>query len=121
PKVARLPGTDGGAKMSKSLGNAIYLGEAAASVAKKVKGMYSDSRRLSMEDPGTVEGHPVFTYLDAFDPDTAGLEELKAHYRRGGLGDGTVKKRLVDVLETFLGPIRVRRDELAKDRGEVLR
>lgn len=121
PKVARLPGTDGSAKMSKSLGNAIYLGEPAASVAKKVKGMYSDSRRLSMEDPGTVEGHPVFTYLDAFDPDGAGLDELKARYRRGGVGDGEVKKRLLGVLEDFLAPIRARREELARDRGEVLR
>lgn len=121
PKVARLPGTDGSAKMSKSLNNAIYLGDPANVLAKKVKGMYSDSKRLSMDDPGTVEGHPVFTYLDAFDPDAAGLEELKAHYRRGGLGDGQVKKRLAEVLEAFLGPIRARREELAKDRGEVIR
>jgi tryptophanyl-tRNA synthetase len=119
--IGRLPGTDGSAKMSKSLGNAIYLGDPANVLAKKVKGMYSDSRRLSMDEPGTVEGHPVFTYLDAFDPDPAGLEELKAHYRRGGLGDGQVKKRLAEVLEGFLGPIRARREDYARDRGEVIR
>lgn len=120
-ELARLPGTDGKAKMSKSLGNAIFLGDPAAVVAKKVKGMYSDSRRTRMDDPGTVEGHPVFTFLEAFDPDVAGLEELKAHYRRGGLGDGTVKKRLQDVLEAFLGPMRARREEYARDPGEVMR
>jgi tryptophanyl-tRNA synthetase len=119
--IARLPGTDGGAKMGKSLGNAIYLADPANVLAKKVKGMYSDSKRLRIEDPGTVEGHPVFTYLDAFDPDAAGLEELKARYRQGGLGDGEVKKRLAGVLEDFLGPIRARREELAKDKGEVMR
>jgi tryptophanyl-tRNA synthetase len=120
-KVGRLPGTDGAAKMSKSLGNAIYLGDPANVLAKKVKGMYSDSRRLSPNDPGTVEGHPVFTYLDAFDPDGPGLEELKTRYRAGGLGDGEVKKRLHEVLETFLAPIRARREQLARDPGEVLR
>ncbi len=120
PKVARLPGTDGKAKMSKSLGNCIYLSDSADVVTKKVKGMYTDPGHLRVEDPGKVEGNPVFTYLDVFDPDTAGLEEMKAHYQRGGLGDSIVKKRLLDVLQTFLEPIRKRREEYAKDPSMVM-
>jgi tryptophanyl-tRNA synthetase len=120
PKMARLPGTDGKAKMSKSLGNCIYLGDSADTVAKKVKGMYTDSGHLRVEDPGKVEGNPVFTYLDVFDPDTAGLEEMKAHYQRGGLGDSVVKKRLLDVLQAFLEPIRKKREEYAKDPAQVM-
>jgi len=119
-KVARLPGTDGKAKMSKSLGNCIYLGDSADSVAKKVKGMYTDPDHLRVEDPGKVEGNPVFIYLDAFDPDREGLEEVKAHYMRGGLGDSVVKKRLLDVLQAFLEPIRKRREECAKDPAQVM-
>src|SRR3984957_13305840 len=94
PKLARLPGIDGKAKMSKSLGNCIYLGDSADVVAKKVKGMYTGPGHLRVEDPGKVEGNPVFTYLDAFDSDHAAWEEMKAHYQRGGLGDSVVKKRL---------------------------
>lgn len=120
PKMARLPGTDGKAKMSKSLGNCIYLGDSADAVAKKVKGMYTDPGHLRVEDPGKVEGNPVFTYLDSFDPDTAGLEEMKAHYQRGGLGDSIVKKRLLDALQAFLEPIRKRREEFAKDPQHVM-
>jgi tryptophanyl-tRNA synthetase len=120
PKMARLPGIDGKAKMSKSLGNCIYLGDSADVVAKKVKGMYTDPGHLRVEDPGNVEGNPVFIYLDAFDPDLAGLEEMKAHYQRGGLGDSIVKKRLLDVLQAFLEPIRKKREEYAKDPAGVM-
>jgi tryptophanyl-tRNA synthetase len=120
PKVARLPGTDGKAKMSKSLGNCIYFGDSADVVAKKVKGMYTDPGHLRIEDPGNVKGNPVFTYLDVFDSDPVGLEEIKAHYQRGGLGDSVVKKRLLDVLEAFLEPIRKRREEYAQDPSMVM-
>ncbi|MBS0653145.1 MAG: tryptophan--tRNA ligase [Verrucomicrobia bacterium] len=120
PKLARLPGTDGKAKMSKSLGNCIYLGDSADVVAKKVKGMYTDPGHLKVEDPGKVEGNPVFTYLDAFDPDKAAVDELKAHYQRGGLGDSVVKKRLNDVLQAFLEPVRNRREAYAKDPQAVM-
>jgi len=120
PKVARLPGTDGGAKMGKSLGNCIYLGDSADSVAKKVKGMYTDPGHLRVEDPGKVEGNPVFTYLDVFDSDLPGLEAMKEHYQRGGLGDSIVKKRLLDALQAFLEPIRKRREEFAKDPASVM-
>lgn len=121
PQIARLPGTDGQAKMGKSLGNAIYLSDPADVVAKKVKGMFTDPKHLRVEDPGTVEGNPVFTYLDAFDPDPEKVQGLKDHYRRGGLGDSVVKRRLAEVLEAFLGPIRKRREDYAKDPAEVMR
>ncbi len=120
PKIARLPGTDGQAKMGKSLGNCIYLSDSADVVAKKVKGMYTDPNHLRVEDPGKVEGNPVFTYLDAFDTDTAVIQELKDHYSRGGLGDSVVKKRLNEVLQAFLEPIRQRREEYARDPAAVL-
>ena len=120
PKIARLPGTDGQAKMGKSLGNCIYLSDSADVVAKKVKGMYTDPNHLRVEDPGQVEGNPVFTYLDAFDTDLASLEEMKAHYAKGGLGDSIVKKRLNEVLQAILEPIRARRAEFAKDPGAVM-
>lgn len=119
PKIARLPGTDGKAKMGKSLGNAIFLSDSADVVAKKVKGMYTDPNHLRVEDPGKVEGNPVFDYLIAFDPDGQGLDEMKAHYMRGGLGDGMVKKRLVEVLQAFLEPIRLRREVFAKDPAQI--
>ncbi len=114
----RLPGTDGKAKMSKSLGNCIYLSDSAEEVRKKVMGMYTDPDHLRVEDPGKVEGNTVFTYLDAFSrpehfaeylPDYASLDDLKAHYRRGGLGDVKVKKLLIAVLNETLDPIRERR------------
>lgn len=120
PKMARLPGTDGKAKMSKSLGNCIYLGDSADEVAKKVKGMYTDPGHLRVEDPGKVEGNPVFTYLDAFDADREGLEAMKAHYQRGGLGDSVVKKRLLEVLQAFLEPVRKKRSEYAQDPAHVM-
>ena len=114
----RLPGTDGKAKMSKSLGNCIYLSDSADEVQKKVKGMYTDPDHLRVEDPGKVEGNTVFTYLDAFSrpehfskylPEYASLDELKAHYRRGGLGDVKVKRLLIAILNEMLDPIRERR------------
>ena len=114
----RLPGTDGKAKMSKSLGNCIYLSDSAEEVRKKVMGMYTDPDHLRVEDPGKVEGNTVFTYLDAFCrpehfaaylPDYPSRDELKAHYRRGGLGDVKVKKFLIAVLNETLDPIRERR------------
>lgn len=120
----RLPGTDGKAKMSKSLGNCIYLSDSPADVKKKIRGMYTDPNHLRVEDPGKVEGNTVFTYLDAFAtdehfaeylPDYANLDELKDHYRRGGLGDVKVKKFLDKVLEETLEPIRARRREYEKD------
>lgn len=114
----RLPGTDGKAKMSKSLGNCIYLSDTADEVKKKVMGMYTDPDHLRVEDPGKVEGNTVFTYLDAFCreehfakylPEYGSLDELKAHYRRGGLGDVKVKRLLIAVLNETLDPIRERR------------
>jgi len=118
--VSRLPGTDGGAaKMSKSLGNVINLSDPADEVARKVRGMFTDPRHLRVEDPGTVEGNPVFAYLDAFDPDRAAVDALKARYRAGGLGDSVVKARLTEVLEALLAPIRRRRAEWARDLGGV--
>lgn len=117
--IARLPGIDGKAKMSKSLGNAIYLSDTADEVTKKVKSMYTDPNHLKVEDPGKVEGNPVFTYLDAFAEDKAKVAELKAHYSRGGLGDSVVKKYLLEVLQAFLEPIRHRRLQLAKDPKAV--
>ena len=114
----RLPGTDGKAKMSKSLGNCIYLSDTADEVKKKVMGMYTDPDHLRVEDPGKVECNTVFTYLDAFSrpehftkylPEYASLDELKAHYRRGGLGDVKVKRLLIAILNEMLDPIRERR------------
>ncbi|MCI5052864.1 MAG: tryptophan--tRNA ligase [Simkaniaceae bacterium] len=120
-KFTRLPGIDGSAKMSKTLNNAIFLGDPADVLAKKVKRMYTDPNHLRVEDPGQVEGNPVFTYLDAFDPDTEKVQELKDHYSRGGLGDSVVKKYLLEVLEAMLGPIRERRAQYASDPAEVMR
>jgi tryptophanyl-tRNA synthetase len=119
--VSRLPGTDGDAKMSKSLGNVINLSDPADEVARKVRGMFTDPRHLRVEDPGTVEGNPVFAYLDAFDPDPAAVAALKARYRAGGLGDSVVKARLTEVLEARLAPIRRRRAEWARDPAMVHR
>lgn len=117
---ARLPGIDGKAKMSKSLGNAIFLSDSADEINKKVMSMYTDPNHVHVNDPGTVEGNMVFTYLDIFDPNTAEVEALKEHYRRGGLGDVTIKKRLNTILQDFIAPIRARRDEFAKDPATVM-
>ena len=113
PDVGVLPGTDGREKMGKSLGNAIYFADDPATVAKKVKSMYTDPKRVRATDPGTVEGNPVFVYLDNFDPDKAEVEDLKRRYREGTVSDVEVKSRLLAVLEAFLAPIRERRRELA--------
>lgn len=126
----RLPGTDGKAKMSKSLNNCIYLSDSAEDVRKKVMSMFTDPNHLRVEDPGQVEGNAVFTYLDAFCreehferylPDYKNLDELKAHYTRGGLGDVKVKKFLNNVLQEELEPIRQRRKEFEKDIPAVYR
>ena len=120
----RLPGTDGKAKMSKSLGNCIYLSDSADEVTKKIKSMYTDPNHIRVEDPGQVEGNTVFTYLDAFCRpehfdrywnDYANLAELKAHYQRGGLGDMKVKKFLTAIMQEELEPIRTRRKEFEQD------
>ncbi|MEO4202495.1 tryptophan--tRNA ligase [Acinetobacter pittii] len=118
--MARLPGFDGKAKMSKSLGNTIVLNASDKDIKKAVNAMYTDPNHLRIEDPGQVEGNIVFTYLDAFDPNKEEVEELKAHYRRGGLGDGKVKKRLEGVLKELITPIRERREELAKDPNYIM-
>jgi tryptophanyl-tRNA synthetase len=120
----RLPGTDGKAKMSKSLGNCIYLSDSADEVNKKVKSMYTDPTHLQVNDPGHLEGNTVFTYLDAFATDEMvaamttdyqTLQEMKDHYTRGGLGDMKCKKLLMSVLQETLEPIRQRRAEFEKD------
>ena len=124
----RLPGIDGKAKMSKSLGNCIYLSDSADEVKKKIMSMYTDPLHLLVSDPGHLEGNTVFTYLDAFCkqehferylPDYANLDELKAHYTRGGLGDVKVKKFLNNIVQEELEPIRKRRKEFEKDIPEV--
>jgi tryptophanyl-tRNA synthetase len=108
-EVPRLPGTDGKAKMSKSTGNAIYLSDSAEEVERKVRGMYTDPTRLRSTDPGHVEGNPVFTYHDAFNPNKEEVEEFKRLYRIGGIGDVAVKRALIKALNDFLDPIRERR------------
>ena len=125
----RLPGVDGKAKMSKSLGNCIYLSDSAKTVKKQVNGkMFTDPQHLQISDPGHLEGNVVFTYLDAFCtdahfaeflPDYANLDEMKAHYCRGGLGDGTCKKFLINILEETLSPIRAERAKWENDIGAV--
>lgn len=126
----RLPGTDGKAKMSKSLGNCIYLSDSSEEVRKRVMDMYTDPNHLRVQDPGQVEGNTVFTYLDAFCkpehfekylPEYPNLDELKAHYRRGGLGDVKVKRFLIAILEEELAPIRARRKEWEQKIPEVYR
>jgi len=125
----RLPGVDGKAKMSKSLGNCIYLSDDAKTIKKQVNGkMFTDPTHLRIEDPGHTEGNVVFTYLDALSnndhfaeylPEYSNLEEMKEHYRRGGLGDGTCKKFLIQVLEETLGPVRAEREKWEKDIDSV--
>lgn len=124
----RLPGIDGKAKMSKSLGNCIYLADSADDVKKKIMSMYTDPTHLQVSDPGHIEGNTVFTYLDAFSrpdhferflPDYANLDELKEHYKRGGLGDVKVKKFLNSIVQEELEPIRNRRKEYEKDIPEI--
>jgi tryptophanyl-tRNA synthetase len=120
----RLPGTDGKAKMSKSLGNCIYLADTEADVKKKIMNMYTDPTHIQISDPGHIEGNCVFTYLDAFSnpghfeeylPEYQNLDELKEHYKRGGLGDVKIKKFLNNVIQEELAPIRARRAEFERD------
>jgi len=119
--VRRLVGIDGQAKASKSLGNAIHFSDSDEVIAKKVMGMYTDPTHIKVEDPGKVEGNVVFTYLDIFDADKAEVENLKKQYTQGGLGDVVVKKRLIQVLQDFIGPIRARREELERDKAAVMK
>ncbi len=125
----RLPGLDGKAKMSKSLGNCIYLSDDSDTIKTKVMNMYTDATHIKVSDPGHIEGNPVFTYLDAFCrpeffseylPDYANLDELKAHYQRGGLGDMKIKRFLNNVLQEVLGPIRERRQYWEARKPEVV-
>lgn len=117
----RLPGLDGKAKMSKSLGNAIYLSDSTKEIEQKVQMMYTDPKHIHVDDPGKVEGNVVFTYLDVFDPDKAELADLKKRYKKGGLGDVVLKKRLAKILNDVLGPIRDRRAQLASDPSKVMK
>jgi len=121
PAEGRLPGLDGGAKMGKSLGNALALSASPEEIRAAVKRMYTDRNHLRIEDPGQVEGNVVFAYLDAFDPDVQEVTALKEHYRRGGLADTVVKRRLEDLLQAQLAPIRTRRAQFAQDPAGVRR
>ena len=119
--AGRLPGLDGNAKMSKSLGNGIYLADDMDTLKKKVMSMYTDPEHIRVEDPGKIEGNMVFHYLDVFgkEEDRATIQDMKDHYQRGGLGDVKTKRYLLEILERELGPIRERRIEFAKDMGQV--
>lgn len=120
PKVGRLSGLDGGAKMSKSLNNAIYLGESEDDLKKHVMSMFTDPTHLRVADPGKIEGNTVFEYLDTFATDLEKVQELKEHYQRGGLGDVILKKYLFEILNEKFTPIRERRAELISDKQELL-
>jgi len=119
--ISRLPGIDGKAKMSKTLKNAIYLSDEEESISKKVMSMFTDPNHLKIEDPGKVEGNPVFIYLEAFCKNKEVVNDMKEHYKRGGLGDIKVKKYLLNVLLEFLDPIRKKRKELEKEKGYLLK
>ncbi len=119
-KTKRLPGCDGKEKMGKSLGNAIFLSDSADVVAQKVMNMYTDPGHIRVADSGKIEGNIVFTYLDAFDSRADEVAELKAHYQRGGLGDVVLKKRLIEILEALLAPIRKRREEFSADKAVLM-
>lgn len=120
-RAPRLPGIDGRGKMSKSAGNAILLRDGPDEIRRKVMAMFTDPGHLRAADPGQVEGNVVFACLDAFDPERAEVEALKARYRAGGLGDMALKRRLADLLLAQLGPVRARREAFARDPGEVMR
>ena len=117
--IGRLPGLDGKSKMSKSLGNAIFLSDSPDEIRRKVNLMFTDPKHLKVSDPGQVEGNVVFLFLDFFDHDKETLEKLKEHYRRGGLGDGLLKKRLVEILDALISPIRIQRLKYQADAGYV--
>ncbi len=119
PAAGRLPGVDGRNKMSKSAGNAIPLSATPEQIAAAVRAMFTDPQHLRAADPGRVDGNVVFAFLDAFDPDAAEVARLKEHYQRGGLGDALLKRRLDDLLQALLAPIRARRTALARDPGHV--
>jgi len=115
----RLVGTDGKNKMSKSLDNCIYLSDSKKEIERRVMSMYTDPGHIRVSDPGKVKGNTVFTYLDAFDPNKREVATLKKQYQKGGLGDVVLKKRLIEVLENLIGPMRIRRRELEKNKGYV--
>ena len=117
----RLIGTDGNAKMGKSLNNGIYLSDSYEQLSKKVMNMYTDPGHIHVEDPGKVEGNVVFTYLDIFDEDKKEVAELKKQYKKGGLGDVVIKKRLIEILEKLIKPIREKREELAKNPEAIMK
>lgn len=117
---ARLVGIDGQAKMSKSLGNTILLSDSNEVIEEKVMQMYTDPKHIHVEDPGQVDGNVVFAYLDIFDPNKTEVAELKAHYQKGGLGDVVIKKRLINVLQDIIAPIRERREYLAQNPKQVM-
>lgn len=117
----RLIGADGNAKMGKSLNNAIYLSDSHEEISKKVMNMYTDPNHIHVQDPGKVEGNVVFTYLDIFDEDKAGVADLKKQYEKGGLGDVVIKKRLIEVLEKIIKPIRERRENLVKNPKAIMK
>ncbi len=120
-ETGRLPGIDGDNKMSKSLGNAIYLSDSAEEIKQKVMNMYTDPNHLHVEDPGKVDGNTVFAYLDIFDGNKDEVAKLKEDYKKGGLGDVTLKNRLNDILQKLLAPIRDKREDLAKDPDAIMK
>ena len=117
----RLIGTDGGVKMGKSLNNGIYLSDSLEEITKKVMSMYTDPNHIHVNDPGKIEGNVVFSYLDIFDSNKSEVEELKEQYKKGGLGDVVIKKRLINILEELINPIRTRREELAKNPDKIMK
>jgi tryptophanyl-tRNA synthetase len=117
----RLVGLSGNVKMSKSLNNGIYLSDSFEEISKKVMSMYTDPNHIHVNEPGSVKGNVVFTYLDIFDSDKLELEKLKEQYKKGGLGDVVIKKRLITILESIIGPIREKREELAKNPEEIIK
>lgn len=118
-QARRVPGTDGGEKMGKSLGNCIYLSDDDETIRKKVMGMYTDPNHIKISDPGDTENNPVFKYLEIFSPDQEKVAEMEEHYRRGGLGDVVVKKYLVEVMQNLIRPIREKRERLEKNLDYV--
>ena len=119
-KVSRLPSADGKSKMSKSMGNCIFLSSSEKEISKAVKLMYTDPNHLNIEDPGQINGNVVFTYLDVFHPDSVYVDELKGRYQTGGLGDGTTKKILEECLQSIIKPIRQRREMFMSDKAQLI-
>jgi tryptophanyl-tRNA synthetase len=119
-KMPRLPSSDGKSKMSKSMGNCVLLSATDKDISKAVKSMYTDPNHLNIEDPGQISGNVVFTYLDAFHPDSTFIDELKERYQNGGLGDGTTKKILEECLQNTLKPIRERREIFMSDKAQLI-